>query len=120
MWLASAAPVGHPKSCRSPIVLHTTECTSKIRIHSCKEGEEFSPADQKIFKTGHVRAAARPVPSHNDNQPWGSVSAPGACRVSFLTRAPPVAFYGVHQGGAVSALQLFGRLAVLETHTLRY
>ena len=41
----------------------------------------------------------------------GSVSAPGACQASFLTRAPPVAFSGV---------QLFGRLAVLEIHTLRY
>ena len=27
---------------------------------------------------------------------WGSVSAPGACRACFLTRAPPVTFYGVH------------------------
>ena len=28
--------------------------------------------------------------------PIPSVSAPGAHRASFLTRAPPVTFYGVH------------------------
>ena len=27
---------------------------------------------------------------------WGNVSAPAARRASFLTRAPPVAFLGVH------------------------
>ena len=43
-----------------------------------------------------------------------------ARRASFVTRAPSVAFWGVHSGGALSAVQLFGPVAILETHTLRY
>ena len=43
---------------------------------------------------------------------WGNVSAPGI----FLDPCPTSGLLG----GALSAMQLFGGLAVLEIHTLRY
>ena len=55
--------------------------------------------------------------------PRGSVSAPGACRAR-TGRAPGIFFDPCPTsdllGGALSAVQLFGRLAVLEPHTLSY
>ena len=46
----------------------------------------------------------------------GNVSAPGI----FLDPCPSSGLLGGALRGALSAVQLFGRLAVLETHTLRY
>ena len=59
-----------------------------------------------------------PTPMASLRRLWGYVVMGGAlaCRASFLTRAPPVTFQRAHSRGA----QLFGRPAVLETHTLRY
>ena len=71
MPLVLAAPVGQPKLCQSPTVLPTTACASEIRLRNprpwVQSGEEILPYSIKFFCTEHARAAARPVPLHDDD-----------------------------------------------------
>ena len=63
---------------------------------------------------GNFGPLLKPNPNTHPNpqpNPRGNVSAPGI----FLDPCPSSGLLG----GTLSAVQLFGRLAVLETHTLR-